>query len=258
MKDTDFYQCSKEDLLIAAKESQNSAQSLFETAKNAASNHRFGLANSLVILSVEECIKSAILLAGYFSIKLEFDVEPYFKDHKAKHDQAAEIQPLINIVCKIRDVYSDILKNRQSAHGTIFKLVLTHLAATIGVHIGVEPKDFTKWWNEANKFKKNGFYVGFYDGKWTFPSSVDENSYKEALAMTRPFVECLQIVHDLRPNDYLELSFDRKFTTEEIQQSEIRLIPIDSGGEISFDFSEYQPVNKNETQIDNASSDELT
>jgi AbiV family abortive infection protein len=250
MKNSEFHSQPKDELLDAAKECQKSAQSLFETAEDAALKKRYGIANSLMILSAEECIKSAILLAGYFNVTLPLDVEPFFKDHKTKHDQAAEIQPVINFVWTIREVYINILRDRKSSYGTVFNMALTHLFATIGFKIGsenIQAKDFGKWWKGANTQKNNGFYVGFFNDKWNFPSNATEDTYLQTLDMARPFVESLQIVNQLKAGDNLLFSEKKEFTKQEMDESGIKLISSDNqeyGQQI--DLSAYQSKDNSE------------
>jgi AbiV family abortive infection protein len=244
MKNAEFLACSKEELLVAAKASQRSAEGHFSVAKNAASIKQFGIANSLLILAVEECVKSAILTAGYFSINLPFDIEPYFKDHKTKHAQAAEIQPVINFIWKIKEAFTDTLENRKSAYGTVFKMALVQVFASIGIKLNNQPfENFEAWWKGANVQKNNGFYVGYFDGRWNFPTDNIEDAYLQTLSIVQPFVECLHIIQSLRMGDNLLFSKDKEFTQEEINASEIKLIPDeinDSNSQI--DLSGYKPI----------------
>lgn len=226
MKDLEFHSMSKEDLLVAAKEAQKSGQSHFNVAENAATMKHYGIANSLLILAVEECIKSAILTAGFFSVKLPFEIDEFFKDHRTKHIQAAEIQPLVNFISSAREVYIDILRNRKSVFGTFFKFAMANVFTAIFFEFNEKIKqfrDFGSWWNLANNQKNNGFYVGFFDGQWKFPTNINEETYLQTLSMAKPFVECLQVVQELRSDDYLLFSNERQFTQQEMDESEVKL-----------------------------------
>ena len=210
MKEDQFRSCSKELLLAGAKASFANAQSHFRVAESAASISEYGIGNSLLILSVEECIKSMILTAGFLGIEIPFDVSPFFKDHKTKHGQAAEIQPLLNEVWKLKDVYIDFLKNKRSIFDTIVGLTLSLAFTSIGLK-DKSLKDFTKWWKEANTQKNNGFYVGYNGTAWHLPFKTGKETYDETMSLAKPFVECLEVVNHLRVQDLDLFSKDRKF-----------------------------------------------
>jgi|GEM_PF-1744932 len=227
MTTEDFKKVPKDDLLVAAKEAEKSARSLFNAAQTVAGSKEFGIANSLMILSAEECVKSAILTAGYFSVELPFDIKPFFSDHKTKHSQAAEIQPVVNFIWGIRDVYVKTLKNRKNDYGTFFEIALINVFALVISKINSKPvADFSDWWKAANDQKNNGFYVGYHNGKWNFPSTVPKEIYAETLTMVQPFVECLEIVREIKSGDSLLLSGGRKFTQEEIDASGYQFKPV--------------------------------
>lgn len=203
MKDEQFRSCSKEALLEGAKASFANAQGHFRVAETAASISEYGIGNSLLILSVEECIKSMILTAGFLGIEIPFDVSPFFKDHKAKHGQAAEIQPLLNEVWKLKDVFIDFLKNKRSVFDTVVGLTLTWVFTSIGLK-DKPLKDFTEWWKQANTQKNNGFYVGYTGTTWQSPVTIGKNTFEETMSLAKPFVECLEVVNHLKLQD-LEL-----------------------------------------------------
>jgi AbiV family abortive infection protein len=165
-------------LLLGAKASFANAQSHFRVAESAASIAEYGIGNSLLILSVEECVKSMILTAGFLGIEIPFDVSPFFKDHKTKHGQAAEIQPLLNEVWKLRDVFIDFFKNKRSVFDTVVGLTFTWSFTSIGLK-NQPLKDFTESWKQANPQKNNGFYVGYNGSGWQSPATFGKSVLKK-------------------------------------------------------------------------------
>lgn len=99
---------SKKDILFGAKASFSNANSLFKSAKLIAANNNYGTANSLLILSVEECIKCMILTSVYLGRKLDFDIYPFFSRHGHKHKEAGKIQLLVNNFSYFAPVIHDI------------------------------------------------------------------------------------------------------------------------------------------------------
>lgn len=54
--------------------------------------------------------------------------------------------------------------------------------------------------------KNNGFYVGYFNNQWCYPSAISESKYQETLKMTTPFIECLEIIESLKDDDYKIIS----------------------------------------------------
>lgn len=118
MTNDQYLNTSKTECLQAAKQCHNSAADHYQVAESAASFQKFGIANSLMILSVEESIKLMLFGARFFNVEVPFDVAPYFKIHAEKHKQAAEIQPLLNKVWHFKDLFANILRDRKSDYET--------------------------------------------------------------------------------------------------------------------------------------------
>lgn len=201
MTTEEFQSLSKQELLNGARAAIKQARALYTTAQNAATAQNYGVANSLMILSVEETIKTMILLAGFLNVKLEFDIRPFFSNHKFKHFQAAEMQPMINAIWKIRSLFIDIVKGKGSVMSALIGALIIHAIDKFGPS-DVPPVDFTTWWSEANNQKNNGFYVGYFNKQWSYPSKIDETKYLETLRMAKPFIECLEIAESLKEEDY--------------------------------------------------------
>jgi len=203
MKDEQFRSCPKETLLEGAKLSFANSRSHFRVAETAGSIGEYGIGNSLLILSIEECIKSMILTAGFLGIEIPFDVSPFFKDHKTKHEQAAEIQPLMNEIWKLKDVLINFLNSKRSIIATLVAFAVPIVFGSIGLR-SKPVKNFTQWWKQANTQKNNGFYVGYAGQSWHTPVKIGRDTFEETMSLARPFVECLEIVNHLKLQD-LEL-----------------------------------------------------
>jgi AbiV family abortive infection protein len=200
MTTEDFNNCSRNDLLFAVKECIRQARGHYDVAGQAAKLGNYGIGNSLLILSVEEAVKGMILMTGFFGIKFPYDVEPFFANHKIRHDQAPQIQAFVNIVWRIRDSYLSIACERQLDWRAFVKLGVDLAVASISTP-DTSQEAFSTWWSTANKLKNDGFCIGFYDGKWAVPSQVTKAIYDHSLGMARPFVECLGIINQLEPNE---------------------------------------------------------
>lgn len=152
MTTEEFNKLSKPDSLNGAREAIRQAKALHQLARNAADSQNYGIANSLMILSVEESIKSMILLAGYFSITLTFEIKPFFSIHSAKHDQASGIQPMINLVWKVRNLFVFAFKKRGNLLTALVGIIV--LQAVDKFTGNSVPENFNEWWKNANNQKK--------------------------------------------------------------------------------------------------------
>lgn len=81
-------------LLEGVKLAYSNAQELYTGALSQAVNTYYGSANSLLILSMEECVKGFVLAIGVAGQKPNFDVEPIFMSHPSKHEQGKETRIL--------------------------------------------------------------------------------------------------------------------------------------------------------------------
>lgn len=200
MTTAEFNSLPKTELLKGARQAIKQAKALYNSAQTGATSGNYGIANSLMILSVEETIKCMILLAGYFNIPLKFEIKPFFSLHWVKHDQAAEIQPMIQAIWKVRDLFVNLLKGKGSLVSAMIGAAI--LLAVDQVSGPRQRDNFIAWWKDANTQKNNGFYVGYFNGQWCFPADITESKYQETLQMTQPFIECLQIAEALNDDDY--------------------------------------------------------
>lgn len=203
MNDNEFKNASKETLLEGAKLCVSNANNLFESALKISELKNYGIANSLLILSVEECIKAYILTAGFFGVELPFDIKPFFTNHKTKHQQAAEIQPIINMMFEVKDMIDSLLAQKGSMFN--FALILSIFSAfsLLKNHEGNERK-FTAWWKKANIKKNLGFYVDYQNSKWTSPANISE-TFKETRQIAEPFVKSLLAINKLKEDNYIPL-----------------------------------------------------
>lgn len=90
----------------------NNAKSLFENAKQISANKSFGIATSLLILSVEEVVKGMVSMSGYFNIDVPFDTAPIFRQHRDKHIRAADMQSFMRNISMKMTMEVDILNEK--------------------------------------------------------------------------------------------------------------------------------------------------
>ncbi len=199
MNEIDFKTATKEVLLAGVKACVKNGNSLYIQGKSMGSIKKYGLACSLLVLSVEEYVKCVILTAGFFNVKTDTDISLFFRDHKTKHRHAAEMQSLLNSIHNVLDSFKKMIK--ESKHVALDISIILLLHNVLEKFLKSE-RDFEKWWKDADKLKKTGFYVDYTDGNWQLPSSVNFETYQRAVRIATPFAETLEVLTQINPEDY--------------------------------------------------------
>lgn len=163
---------------------QNS-QSLFEMANLSRSNGNFGLAKSLFILSCEESIK-AFALYNYFTFDDNRDISLIFKNHTEKLTILKEGYHLMKSDTKaMKKAFDQALTDFPNEEDIIVEKRAKEYYQEYYLEILNQTDNETikadrDWWNNANKNKQKGFYVGFEGGVWQDPLKAIEKEATEA------------------------------------------------------------------------------
>jgi AbiV family abortive infection protein len=202
MKNEDLYSISKENLIVGIKETYKNAYELYTSGIRLSFEQRYGVANSLLILSVEECIKCLVLVAIFCNVQLppEIDINRLLASHKNKHREGKKMQSYIKAIYRIKDAISIFLNNEKSPFHKLVGVALVSVLATIESKFGSENQN--SWWDDADNLKQKGFYVDFCNHKWNLPSAIDQTTYRETLNIVKPFVESLSNVNHIEIIDW--------------------------------------------------------
>jgi AbiV family abortive infection protein len=206
MTNDEFNSASKELILEGAQLCHRNAYQHYLCAQQIAFTKNFGIANSLLILASEECIKSMILSAGYFNIELPFKVNDFFRYHNVKHKQAEEMQQFIATLSFLGKALAHLFKKRKPsqfglAFDVVFIVTFVRLLEKIWPTNGKRLSDF---WGGANEQKKKGFYVDFVEGKWSSPFQFQERQFKKSMKIIKPFIDMTRFVEMVNQDDYKE------------------------------------------------------
>jgi AbiV family abortive infection protein len=157
-------------------------------AKKAAVEENYGSAVSHLILGAEELMKYQVCIS-FFAKTSQFDekeFEAVFKDHKIKIKLFKEFQESIsenftnalsNSIVHGKDQSENpIMKNRFKEIGSF----LYHSYPELNLDLK-KKKTFFDWLHNANNDKQKGLYVGYENGKWTFPEDISKKNYDIAL-----------------------------------------------------------------------------
>jgi AbiV family abortive infection protein len=171
------------------------AETHYNMAVLIASKNHFPMANSHLVLAMEEATKAIFLFVKYFKNETEFDVKGLFQRHKHKHDFAREnydffhekvveylrLMQLGNYTLFTEEHFAELEKTDEieawsqkmwlEAFDTISKQI-------INLNLKESHPTIKKWFNKADKNKTRGFYVDFWNKEWKKPSEITEDDYR--------------------------------------------------------------------------------
>lgn len=184
--------------LKGSKLAYENAKRLFTSAEHLASVGEFPVANSLLVLSAEEAIKSLSILNHYLLPGEEqLDLKLMFEDHKYKINTVRSLivfgrmsrmmmdlyyLPVYNA---LRDDAGDISEIKSKSFDTLMNW-LRNEAKGKNTDLSIE----NKWWISAKAEKESGLYVGFNDknSKWQSPSIITQKRYLKSKRYVEPFL----------------------------------------------------------------------
>lgn len=164
---------------------------LLESAKCVAERGHYGLACSLIVLSLEEFIKYQVVLtnSGEGVVFDAGEVRKVFSQHKTKHALLAEFQEslsarsivafeewVIRTVSGQDPVQDGPGVQKFMSTGSFLATAFQEIALTESDRI-----DFILWLAEADEIKKKGLYVNLATGQRSFPTDLSSDDYQRAL-----------------------------------------------------------------------------
>lgn len=192
---------TKKELLMGARKSYINACSMQELSMRAAENGNYGLGCSLLILSMEECVKSIVILMLLVDVKPDFEVGEIFEKHSSKHFQADRIIELLSILIPIVNIFeSGITKSEKMRRIMAFSL------SYVTGQFKIDSVENEVWFKEtANNLKNNGLYVGVANEQFTSPFDVSKSDFLRAKSMNTMFIEALGIINNLNEDTLMRL-----------------------------------------------------
>ncbi|GEM_PF-6024649 len=180
------------------------AKNLVLGAKALGQQALYGPAMALLVIAVEESVKSTVLARHYLSdmvpklavsLNTSEQVKKVLsKDHSPRHLKAAlqylgsqgvkEPGPYLAVLLSDpgnRDLFRDLFigDNFESQREALTTLLLKSSTA----------ENVIKWLFSANRRKQAGMYVDYKDAAWSTPSTISEADYEEAISIVEAFVD---------------------------------------------------------------------
>jgi AbiV family abortive infection protein len=188
-----YYRINKLEIFKGIQMSAENASDQFALALQSAETKRKGLANSLLVLAAEESIKCFILLAVYFDIQVEFEMNPIFSKHSLKHVRGKELNDFVRSL----SIIFGLLSTKRNETGD----------ALIGIlELVFGGSDDAAWWDQANNAKNQGLYVDYADNHFVSPKQTLDSNFETSEKIVGRFVRLVDKVKSLRPDDYTLLT----------------------------------------------------
>lgn len=183
-----YYQIAKQEIFKGIELCRVNAKSQFYAALKLETDN-YGLANSLLILSAEECIKCFVLLAVYVNVQVPFEITPIFSRHPAKHVRGKELNGFVKTL-------SLLLGSFASKKGERIKSILKIVFDMFGGSEDIE------WWDNANSEKNKGLYVDFRSEQFHSPLEFTGVTYEASKEIVSRFIRLADKTELLNAEDY--------------------------------------------------------
>lgn len=206
MTDQAFNALTDEQLFDGFKHCCASALAHEECAETLEQKQLYGLANSHLILGVEEAIKGILLLNKLCRVPLAINsITPYFKFHKDKHHKGKSL----SFDLENTPIIPDLPIALAAILGYVSKKLSNKDLLKIGLEFAlIRPLD-NEWWVKANNGKNEGFYVDYNNGKWKTPTDISAQEYQQSRQQTKRLFGYLTLfgkLIDRKDLQYLPLS----------------------------------------------------
>lgn len=188
LENQSFYSIPQGKLFEGFRLCRDNARQLFSGADTIATNNP-GLANSLLILCAEECVKCFVLFAVCAAIPVPFLIKPIFSKHTAKHVTGKELHEVVRITSNVLGLFAPKGKGKS----------LLALALDIA---GVSGSDEVRWWDSANEMKNKGLYIDYQNGQFHSPADIGSDSFDAGRMIVARFITILEKTEFLKSRDF--------------------------------------------------------
>lgn len=183
-----FYQIDKNEIFDGIKLCRLNTQNLFNSAIQVGADN-YGLANSLLILCSEECIKCFVLLSVALGVPVPFEIPQIFSSHQAKHVTGKELHGFVRAFTFFLGLLS---KKRSQKIESILGLAFEFFGDNREI----------EWWDKANYLKNDGLYVDFRNNKFRRPQEISEQTYVTSKEIVNRLLALLEKMKYLKAEDF--------------------------------------------------------
>lgn len=182
-----FYSMPLDELFEGFRLCRANARQIFSAANTVATDSP-GLANSLMILCAEECVKCFVLFAVCSAIPVPFLIKPIFSNHGAKHVTGKELHGIVRIISNVLALFAP------GGRGRSIVALAREMAGS--------NRDEEAWWDSANEMKNNGLYIDYRDGGFHTPASISAETFRESRQIVARFITLIDKTEFIKSDDF--------------------------------------------------------
>jgi len=189
--------------IIGARLAIENAERHHQCAIHLSNIREFGIAQSYLILGVEEAIKSAFLYLKGIGIPLrQKQLNNLLFRHKPRHEIGGGVHVVFMVLFWVIDILKDTLEKaaditppgiiqmrKQAFQKIIMELQKSASSDSFESEINRMVIPVISWWENADMMKKNGFYVDFQNSNWISPQFIKKEDYLYSLKIASDVIQ---------------------------------------------------------------------
>lgn len=164
----------------------------------------YGIANSVMILCAEECMKTFALYNYFVNRTDEYNIDDFFKLHKPKLSLADK--GFIKITSYVRarlEVEKEYLKSFPNANNYDNLPNEYQQMVRDKMELYIKEVDYDGFWLKQNEIKQNGFYVGINsEGNINNPLSITKDIFEKTNKIVKPLLMLIFGYSELTMKEY--------------------------------------------------------
>ena len=196
---------------MGAKLAMENAERHYRCAKHLHEINEFGIAQSHLVLCVEEAIKSVFLFYKGLGIPIRQNIlNDLLNKHKLRHEIGGGLYFIISlmmwmfttILIAVKDTKGKTNQEVQLVRKQAINKIINNLRKSaesdsdkIEVNRVILPP--MRWWKEADEKKKAGFYVDFWKGNWYSPNMITKEKYLQSLEIANNVIQNTKEVYEI-------------------------------------------------------------
>lgn len=167
----------------------------------------YGIAHAHLVLAGEEAIKAVVLFDINSNPKVkDKDFKKYFSNHKYKHEAIKKFEQVAFFTDGTLNIQTESLLSEDINTMTFERMIeirkenfnkLLKFFESLS-NEEIKPNVNEDWWNQADSFKNDGFYVDILEkrGEWKGPFNFSKNHYNKGYKIISEIIEKIQMVKE--------------------------------------------------------------
>jgi AbiV family abortive infection protein len=178
---------SNKSLIDGIRHCFDNSNNLFDSAIVLKRNKKFGVATSILILSIEALIKSLSLLNMLVSDNDDKEMVKEIFESKDLHKNRLEFALFMNVYLQSVNFekIGQAIESNENPEDFLSSFFSETNMTKIFNKVEKEKQTLNNWFSHANENKNLGLYVAFNNNKWYTPDKITSEDFKKSLKETK-------------------------------------------------------------------------